>query len=114
MSKRSKAGPTMHSPPHPGEILRSLYLKPLRVTLVDAADALGVTSKHVSGIVNGHVRITAYMAIRLAAALDTDAQTWINLQAQHDLWAASQKKPPQVKSLLPVALGAGLPRQSIG
>jgi len=39
------------------------------------------------------------MAIRLAAALGTDAQTWVNLQAQHDLWVASQKKPPNVKSL---------------
>ena len=39
------------------------------------------------------------MAIRLAAALGTDAQTWVNLQAQHDPWVASQKKPPNVKSL---------------
>jgi addiction module HigA family antidote len=39
----------------------------------------------------GHVRITANMGIRLAAALGTNAQTWVNLQAQHDLWVASQK-----------------------
>ena len=94
-----KAKPMMHSPPHPGEILRELYLLPMRVTVVEAAKALGVTSKHVLAIVNGHVRITADMAIRLAAALGTDAQTWVNLQAQHDLWVASQKKPPNVKAL---------------
>jgi len=94
-----KAAPMMHSPPHPGEILRELYLKPMRVTVIEAAKALGVTAKHVSGIVNGHVRITADMAIRLAAALDTDAQVWINLQAQRDLWMASQKQPPNVKPL---------------
>jgi antitoxin HigA-1 len=75
------------------------YLKPMRVTIIEAAKALGVTSKHVSGIVNGHVRVTADMAIRLAAALGTDAQTWVNLQAHHDLWVASQKKPPNVKPL---------------
>jgi addiction module HigA family antidote len=34
------------------------------------------------------VRITADMAIRLAAALGTEAQFWVNLQAQHDLWVA--------------------------
>jgi plasmid maintenance system antidote protein VapI len=39
------------------------------------------------------------MAIRLAAALGTDAQIWVNLQAQQDLWVASQKKPPNVKPL---------------
>ena len=60
---------------------------------------LGVTSKHVSGIMNGRVRITAGMAIRLAAALGTDAQTWLNFQAQHDLRVASQRKRPNVKPL---------------
>src|SRR5579859_522475 len=99
MTTTIKAAPMMHSPPHPGEILRDLYLAPMRVTIVQAAKALGVTSKHVSGIVNGHVRITADMAIRLAAALGTDAQTWVNLQAQRDLWVASQKAPPNVKPL---------------
>ena len=89
----------MHSPAHPGTILRDLYLKPLRITLAEAAEALGVTPKHISGIVNGRARITADMAIRLAAALDTEAQLWVNLQAQHDLWVASQKKPPVVKTL---------------
>jgi len=99
MTTTTKAAPTMHSPPHPGDILRELYLTPMRVTIVEAAKALGVTSKHVSAIVNGRVRITADMAIRLAKALNTDAQTWVNLQAQHDLWVASQKKPPNVKAL---------------
>jgi addiction module HigA family antidote len=99
MTTTIKAAPMMHRPPHPGQILRELYLVPMRVTIIEAAKALGVTSKHVSGIVNGHVRITADMAIRLAAALDTDAQTWVNLQAQRDLWEASKKKPPNVKPL---------------
>ncbi|HEY6456309.1 MAG TPA: HigA family addiction module antitoxin [Steroidobacteraceae bacterium] len=99
MTTTINAAPMMHSPPHPGEILRELYLKPMRVTVIEAAKALGVTSKRVSGIVNGRVRIPADVAIRLAAALGTDAQTWVNLPAQHDLWVASQKKPPNVKPL---------------
>ncbi len=99
MKTTIEAAPMMHSPPHPGEILREFYLTPMRVTIVEAAKALGVTGKHLSGIVNGHARITADMAIRLAASLGTDAQTWVNLQAQYDLWVASQKKPPNVKSL---------------
>jgi antitoxin HigA-1 len=89
----------MHGPPHPGTILRELYMKPLRISIVAAAEALGVTSKHISGIVNGRARVTADMAIRLAVAFETEPQIWINLQAQHDLWVASQKKPPNVKPL---------------
>jgi addiction module HigA family antidote len=90
---------TMHNPAHPGEILRELYLKPMHVTITQAAEALGVSRKHVSAIVNGRVPVTPDMAMRLAAAFATEAQLWVNLQAQHDLWVVSQKKPPNVKAL---------------
>lgn len=89
----------MHSPSHPGEILLGMYLKPMKVTITEAADALGVSRKHVSAILNGRVPVTPDMAIRLAAVFGTEAALWVNLQAQHDLWMVSQKKPPNVKPL---------------
>ena len=89
----------MHNPAHPGEILRDLYLKPLGVSITAAADALGVTRKHVSEIVNGHAPVSADMAIRLAGALGTEPEIWVNMQAQYDLWEATQKAPPKVKVL---------------
>jgi antitoxin HigA-1 len=89
----------MHSPAHPGEILRDLYLMPLGVSITAAAEALGVTRKHVSEIVNGHAPVSADMAVRLAAALNTEPELWVNLQAQYDLWEAKQKAPPKVKVL---------------
>ena len=89
----------MHNPAHPGEVLLDLYLKPLGVSLTAAADALGVTRKHVSEIVNGRAPVSADMAIRLAGALGTEAEIWVNMQAQYDLWEAMQKAPPKVKVL---------------
>jgi antitoxin HigA-1 len=94
-----KAAATMHSPSHPGAILLEMYLKPMNVTITEAADALGVSRKHVSAIVNGRSPVTPDMAMRLAAVFGTDAALWVNLQAQHDLWVVSQKKPPNVKPL---------------
>ena len=89
----------MHSPAHPGVILREMYLKPMKVSITEAADALGVTRKHISSIVNSHSPVTPDMAMRLAAAFATEAQFWVNLQAQYDLWVVSQKAPPKVKPL---------------
>jgi antitoxin HigA-1 len=89
----------MHSPPHPGEILLEMYIKPLHVTITEAADALGVSRKHVSAIIHGRVAVSPDMAMRLAAVFGTEAALWVNLQAQHDLWTVSQKKPPNVKPL---------------
>ncbi len=90
----------MHNPVHPGEILRELYLKPLGITITQAAAALGVTRKHVSAIVNSRAPVTPDMAMRLAKALATEPELWVNLQAQHDLWAIRKKASPKVKLLV--------------
>lgn len=89
----------MHSPPHPGEVLVTMYMDELGLTITQVADALGVSRKHVSAIVNGRAPITADMAFRLAAALDSTPQIWLNMQMQHDIWELSQKPRPKVKRL---------------
>jgi addiction module HigA family antidote len=89
----------MHNPPHPGEVLQGLWLEPTGVTITAAATALGVTRKHVSGIVNGRAAITADMALRLAAWLKTTPETWMAMQAAWDLSQASQGDRPEIKAL---------------
>jgi Helix-turn-helix len=42
----------MHNPPHPGEILRELCIEPLGLSITEAAEALGVTRKTLSAILN--------------------------------------------------------------
>lgn len=48
----------MKNPPHPGEIIRDLYLKPLGLTVTETAAGLGVTRKTFSLLVNGHAGIS--------------------------------------------------------
>jgi addiction module HigA family antidote len=99
MATITKAAKGMHSPSHPGEILLEMYIKPMKVTITEAADALGVSRKHVSAIINGRVPVTPDMAMRLAVVFATEAELWVNMQAQYDLWVVSQKAPPKVKPL---------------
>jgi len=82
----------MHNPPHPGEVLRELCLKPLAVTVTDAARALGVSRKTLSAILNGRAGISPDMAVRLSLAFDTSAESWMNQQVQYDLWHAERKR----------------------
>lgn len=77
-------------PSLPGEILVELYLAPHEITIAAFAEACGVTRKHMSGIVHGHVGITAEMATRIATALGTTAQYWLNLQNAVDLFDAEK------------------------
>ncbi len=82
----------MHNPPHPGEILKSLCLEPLGLSVTDAAEALGVSRKTLSSILNGRAGISPEMAIRLSIAFDTTAESWLNQQTQFDHWHAEQSR----------------------
>lgn len=82
----------MHNPPHPGEVLKSLCLEPLGVTITEAAEALGVSRKTLSAILNGRAGISPEMAVRLSIAFNTSAESWMNQQVQYDLWHAEQRR----------------------
>lgn len=82
----------MYNPPHPGEILRALCLKPLGLSVTDASKALGVSRKTLSSILNGRAGISPEMAVRLSIAFDTTSESWMNQQVQYDLWQAEQRR----------------------
>jgi addiction module HigA family antidote len=82
----------MHNPPHPGEIIKALCLKPLGVTITQAAEALGVSRKTLSTILNGRAGISPEMAVRLSIAFGTSSESWLNQQTQYDLWHAEQRR----------------------
>jgi antitoxin HigA-1 len=77
----------MHNPSHPGLVLRE-YLGEMPVS--GAAAYLHTTRAALSRLLNGEVGVSANMALRLAATLGTTPEFWINMQAQYDLWHASQ------------------------
>jgi addiction module HigA family antidote len=81
----------MKNPPHPGEIIREECLKPLDVTVTEAADGLGISRKNLSRILNGHAGVSPDMAVRLAKAFGSTPELWLKLQMAYDL-AQAQKK----------------------
>ena len=82
----------MHNPPHPGEILRGLWLDPMGISITEAAQALGVSRKTLSKIVNGRGALTPEMAVRLARAFSTSPESWLAHQAAYDLWQLRKVK----------------------
>ena len=90
MEDNKVEGP-MKNPPHPGQILKGLYLEPLELTVTDAAKGLGIARKTLSQLVNGRQAITPDMALRLSEAFDTTPQLWLNMQQNFDLRQAEKK-----------------------
>lgn len=91
----------MHKPPHPGEVLRELCLEPLGLSVAAAAEALGVSRKTLSAVLNGKAGISPEMAIRLSIAFNTSAESWLSQQSRYELWHAEQhRKDLNVKKLV--------------
>jgi addiction module HigA family antidote len=90
----------MHSPPHPGKIIREECLLPLGLSVAAAARALGVGRKSLSTLINGRSRLSPEMAIRLSQAFGSKAETWLGMQMEFDLWHVSQRASRlKIKSL---------------
>ena len=81
----------MHDPPHPGKVIRELYLEPLGLTVTEAAKGLGISIKTLSALLNARFGISPEMAIRLSKAFSGSAESWLIQQTQYDLWQAMQK-----------------------
>ena len=82
---------TIRKPTHPGEIIREDIIKPLGISVTDAAKKLGVTRKTLSALINCRASLSPEMAIRIAKATNTSPESWLFMQAKLDLWNAADK-----------------------
>ena len=80
-----------NNPPHPGEYVLEDCLKPLGLTITEAAQGLGVSRNTLSRLIHGHHGVSPDMAIRLSLAFGSTAEMWLRLQNAYDLAQAKRK-----------------------
>lgn len=85
---------------HPGVMLSELFLKDLRISQTMFAKALGVSFKSINELVNAKRSVSVDMALKLAKALNTSAEFWLNAQNAYDLSLADEKKLKNVRVLV--------------
>ena len=78
-------------PMHPGEVLREEFLVPLRLSAGALARTCNLPRTRIERIANEQTGITADTALRLAKALGTTPQLWLNLQNDHDVEVAKRR-----------------------
>lgn len=88
----------MKNPIHPGIVFGEDYLKPLSISIKEAANILGSSRKHISNVVNGNVSITADMATRISKMTNTSAKLWLNMQNSYDLSQLDMELYQHIKS----------------
>lgn len=84
-------------PVHPGEILIEDFLNPMGITRYRLAKSIGVPQRRIDEICAGKRSVTADTALRLARFFGTDAQSWMNLQAEYDLELAEITLAPRIQ-----------------
>src|SRR5947207_7593918 len=89
--------------PHPGEHLREDFLPDYGLTAGSLAKAMGLRDRtRIERLVREAQQVSPDTALRLAKVFGTTADFWMNMQAQHDLYAAAIKSRRALKSITPI------------
>ncbi len=73
------------NPPHPGEYVLEECIKPLGLSIGEAARGLGVNRSTLSRLIHGKSGVSADMAVRLSMAFGSTPEMWLRLQNAFDL-----------------------------
>ena len=92
---------TMHTPPHPGTLVRHDCVEAVGLT-VTAAKALGVTRQALNNVINGKAGISAEMALRLAKAFGSTPEAWLRMQMAYDPAQVRQREAEITHDVQPV------------
>ena len=76
---------------HPGHFIRAEIVDRLRLTVQEAADAIGVTRQALSAVLNGRASLTPDMALRFEKAFAVSLETLLTIQTNHDIVQARSR-----------------------
>ena len=82
----------VHTPPHPGEFLSTIYLEPNGIGGRELAAKLGVAASTLNRVLTGASGISPELALWLAKeSLGRSPESWLAMQYSYDLWQARQR-----------------------
>ena len=92
-------------PVHPGEVLHEDYLIPMGISQNRLALSMRVPPNRISEIIQCKRAITAKTALRLARAIGTSPDFWLNLQMYYDLRIAEESLAGVLeREVIPIAV----------
>lgn len=91
------------APTHPGEILLTEFLEPMRISQYRIAKAIDVPPRRINEIVHGKRGISADTGLRLSRALGLSDMFWINMQANYDAEIAREQLATQLATIERIA-----------
>jgi addiction module HigA family antidote len=90
-------------PTHPGEFLREDVLPALDIPKTEVARRLGISRAMLYAILAEKAPVSPAIALRLGKLLNTTAESWLNMQRDHDLRMLSVEMADELAEIRPVA-----------
>ncbi len=94
----------MYNPPHPGEFIKEVYLKPFNFSYRSVAMKLRVSPSTFLRLIKGQSNVSPEMALRLSKGLGRSPESWLAMQDNYNLWHA--KKNINLEEIEPIAMQA--------
>jgi addiction module HigA family antidote len=82
----------MKNPVHPGGFVKAEIIEPLRLSVTDAAQALGITRAALSAFLNERTSLSPDMAIRIEKAFGVSMETLMRMQNSLDIAQARKRE----------------------
>ena len=82
----------LKNPPHPGGFVKTEIIEPLKLSVTEAARALGVTRPALSALLNGRSSLSPEMALRIEKAFGVGMDTLMRMQNSYDIAQARQRE----------------------
>lgn len=76
---------TMKIPPHPGDLIRTEIIKPLGLSVTQAAEAIGVRRATLSDLLNEKAALSPEMALRIEKAFGPKMDHLLRMQLAYDV-----------------------------
>jgi len=83
-------------PAHPGRSIRNACLEPLRLSVTNGAEILGVTHQALNYVINGKSGVGPEMAIQLSKAFGSTPETRLGMPIAFDV-AQARKDEGKIK-----------------
>ena len=81
--------------PKPCEVFERRCLSKTKLLRPQIAELMGVSEKHLSRFINGHVNVTIEFARKLESCTNISAGAWMHYQTQYDLYKTAEQVKPK-------------------
>jgi addiction module HigA family antidote len=90
------------APTHPGELMREIIEEHVDLSITEAARRMGVSRQALHSVLRGRTAVSADMALRFARLVSGQAELFLHMQENLDLWQARQRLGTRLARIAPV------------